>query len=49
MDWIDLAQNRDQFGEDALVSTVTSHQFPLEILEQLSDWQLLKKNSGPWN
>jgi hypothetical protein len=38
MDWIDLAQNRDQWR--ALVNTVI-------IL--LGNWRLLKKGSAPWS
>jgi hypothetical protein len=52
MDWLDLAQARDQWGggepcepgKELLGSTNC-----LEILELLCDWWLLKKDSAPWN
>jgi hypothetical protein len=44
MDWIDVAQDRDQWR--VLVNTVMNLR---EILEWLSNWRLLKKGSAPWN
>jgi hypothetical protein len=44
MDWIDLAQDRDQ--RRALVNTVMNLRGPIkcwEILEWLHNWRLLKK------
>jgi hypothetical protein len=48
MDWIDLAQDRDQWW--ALVNTIMNLQVPQnagEVLEWLHKWQLLKKGSAP--
>jgi hypothetical protein len=49
MDWINLAQDRDQMR--VLVNKVMNLRDPknCEILKQLSDWRLLKKNSVPWS
>jgi hypothetical protein len=41
MDWIDLAEDRDQWR--ALVNTVMN----LRVLEYLHNWRLLKKGSAP--
>jgi hypothetical protein len=48
MDWIDLAQDRDQWRR-ALVKVLMNLRVPktLEILEWLHNWQLLKKGSAP--
>jgi hypothetical protein len=43
VDWFDLAQNTDKWS--ALANTATIKCW--EILEQLSDWGLLKKDSYP--
>jgi hypothetical protein len=46
MDWIDLAQDRDQWM--ALVNMVTSGSIKFwEVLEWLHNKQLLKKGSAP--
>jgi hypothetical protein len=47
MDWIELAQNRDQWR--ALMNTVMKPSGSTkywEVLEWLHNWQLLKKGSG---
>jgi hypothetical protein len=47
MDWIDVAQDRDQWK--ALVNTVMNLRVfvkCLEVLEWLHNWQLLKKGSA---
>jgi hypothetical protein len=47
MDWIDLAQDRDQWR--ALENTVNEPSGSIkcsEILEKLQNWQLLKKGSA---
>jgi hypothetical protein len=49
MDWIDMAQDRDQWR--ALVNTVMNLRGSIkcwEVLEYLHNWQLLKKGSAPW-
>jgi hypothetical protein len=45
MDWIDLAQNRDQWR--VLVNTVMNIRVPKNIEKWLHNWQLLKKGSAP--
>jgi hypothetical protein len=48
MDWINLAQDRDQLR--ALVNTVMNLRGSVkcwEVLEWLHNWQLLKKGSVP--
>jgi hypothetical protein len=51
MDWIDLAQDRNQLR--ALVNTVMNLRVPQyvywEILDKLHNWRLLKKGSSPWS
>jgi hypothetical protein len=50
VDWIDLAQDRDQWR--AVVKTVMNIGFCnmcCEVLEQLHNWQPLKKGSAPWD
>jgi hypothetical protein len=50
MDWIDLAQDRDQWR--TLVNTVMNLQVPLkcwEVPKYLHNWWLLKKGSAPLN
>jgi hypothetical protein len=49
IDWIHLAQDKDQWR--ALVNTVMKLPSSIkcsEVLEQLSDWRLLEKDSTPW-
>jgi hypothetical protein len=48
MDWIDLAQDRDQWRD--LVNMVMEPSCSIkcwEFLEQLHNWRLLKKGSAP--
>jgi hypothetical protein len=43
VDWIDMAEDRDQWR--ALVNTVLNHRVP-QNLEWLHNWRLLKKGSA---
>jgi hypothetical protein len=45
-DWIDLAQDRDQWT--ALVNTVMNLRVRWEVPEWLHNWQLLSKGSAPY-
>jgi hypothetical protein len=50
MDWIDLAQDRDQWR--ALGNTVMKLRGSIkcwEIIEGLHNWRLFKKGSAPWS
>jgi hypothetical protein len=47
MDWINRAQDRDQWW--ALVNTVINLRTYWEILESVSNWWFLKKDSAPWS
>jgi hypothetical protein len=42
MDWIDLAQDRNQWRAPGSIKC-------WEVLEYLSEWQLLKNDSAPWS
>jgi hypothetical protein len=47
VDWIDMAQNRDQWR--ALVNRVLNFRFHkmLEVLEWLHNWRFVRKGSAP--
>jgi hypothetical protein len=48
MDWIDLAEDRDQWrGHCEHGNELSCSINCWEILEQLSNWRLLKKDSAP--
>jgi hypothetical protein len=50
MDWIDLAEDRDQWQD--LVNTVMNLRVPQNVgksLRSLRNWRLLKKGSTPWS
>jgi hypothetical protein len=49
MDWIHLAQARAQLEGYCEHGSETLGTKKHEILQQLSDWWLLKKDSAPWN
>jgi hypothetical protein len=50
MDWIHLAQNRDQMEGSCERDNEPSSSIKCwEILKYLSDWWLLKKDSAPWS
>jgi hypothetical protein len=44
MDWIDLAQDRDQWR---VLNELSGSVKCCEVFEQLSDWWLLKNGSAP--
>jgi hypothetical protein len=46
MDWIDVAQDRDQWK--VLIDTVMNFIKCWEVFEGLHNWELLKKGSAPW-
>jgi hypothetical protein len=49
-DWIDLAQDRDQWrGSCEHGDELSGSIICWEILEWLRDWRLLKKYSAPWS
>jgi hypothetical protein len=47
MDWINLAQDRDQCCEHGNEPSVSVNCW--EILDYLHNWRLLKKVSAPWS
>jgi hypothetical protein len=50
MDWINLAQNRDQLqGVLNMVVNISDSIKSLEIFEYLSNCWLFKKDSAPWS
>jgi hypothetical protein len=50
MDWIDLAQDRDQWRGSCEHGNEPSGSIKFwEILEWLRNWRLLKKASAPWS
>jgi hypothetical protein len=50
MDWIYLAQDRDQWRAHCEHGNGPSNSIKYwEILKKLSKWQFLKKDSAPWS
>jgi hypothetical protein len=49
MDWIALAQDRDQLRALVHGNEPSGSIKCLEILEYLRNWWLLKKGSAPWS
>jgi hypothetical protein len=47
MDWIDLAQDRDQWS--AIVDRIMKLRVPLNVGKFLSSWWLLNKVAAPWS
>jgi hypothetical protein len=49
MDWINLAQDMDQWRDLMNMVINISSTKCWEILEWLPNWRLLKKDSAPWS